>query len=717
MVLWALATVSTVQEAWTLRQLRQLSAQLSAPVDGVVASLRAERAAAAVLLARPGAGEQAELDRRKAGTESALRALRTGVALTSADIASLAPGVNERLGAIEQALSRLRAAEGTRDWQTAFTGYSDAIQEVFSLDAALANVQSGLPENAVLPLARLGEMLARQDAVMASAQAAGELTADQRRAFGDAVGGQRLLAGELSTGFDQAALPGYERLLSDDSYRSLTALQNEVLTDPGGRPVTSTVFAGQWGAAMETVNQDLGAVRASASASASAAAEQAGDSALTRGAVTVTLGLLAVVLALVISVRIGREHVLELVGLRDSALELARNRLPKAMRRLRAGEKIDVDDVPVVPPGDGEIGEVGSALNAVQGAALRAAAERAELLTGVSGVFVTLARRSQSLVHRQLSLLDTMERRIEDPADLEDLFRLDHLAARMRRHAEGLIIMSGATPGRVWSEPVPLMTVLRAAVAEVEEFQRVEVRRMADVAVQGSAVADLTHMVAELVENATSFSPPNTTVLVNGEPVGAGFVVEIEDRGLGMRPESMAEANRRISEAHQLDLFDSDQLGFFVISRLANRQGITVTLRRSAYGGTTAVLLLPSSILTTIAEPKALVRSGAATRQPAAVAAAPEPERAPAAPDPDRPPPDPPRQARQLAPGSDGPPPTADGETGGLPRRRRQASLAPGLRTATERSPGPAPAPQGSPEQARATMSALQRGFIRGRNE
>ncbi|PXY30272.1 hypothetical protein BAY59_13790 [Prauserella coralliicola] len=715
MVLWALATVSTVQDAWTLRQARELTTQLSVPVDGLVGGLRAERAAAAVLLARPDAGAEAELDRRRADTEAALHALRTGVALTSADIASLAPHVSERLGAIEEALTRLRASEGARDWQAAFTGYSTAIQEVFSLDATLANVQSGLPENAVLPLARLGEMLARQDAVVTSARAAGELTADQGRAFGDAVGAQRLLATDLSTGFEPAALPGYERLLADDSYRSLTALQDEILTDPAGSAAAGTAFGGRWSAAMESVSRDLGAVRAAASASASAAAEQAGDSALTRGAVTVSLGLLAVVLALVISVRIGRQHVLELVRLRDSALELARNRLPRAMQRLRAGEKIDVDDVPVVPPGDGEIGEVGSALNAVQGAALRAAAERAELLTGVSGVFVTLARRSQSLVHRQLSLLDTMERRIEDPADLEDLFRLDHLAARMRRHAEGLIIMSGATPGRVWSEPVPLLTVLRAAVAEVEEFQRVEVRRMPDVAVQGSAVADLTHMVAELVENATSFSPPNTTVLVHGEPVGAGFVVEIEDRGLGMRPESMAEANRRIAEAHQLDLFDRDQLGFFVISRLANRQGISVTLRRSAYGGTTAVLLLPNSILTTIAEPEAPVRGAVVTRQPAAVAAAPEPT--PAGPAPDRPPPAPPRPARQLAPGPESPPPIVDGETGGLPRRRRQASLAPGLRTETERSAGPAPAPQGSPEQARATMSALQRGFIRGRNE
>ncbi|KDN81859.1 putative two-component system sensor kinase [Kitasatospora cheerisanensis KCTC 2395] len=310
------------------------------------------------------------------------------------------------------------------------------------------------------------------------------------------------------------------------------------------------------------------------------------------------LGLVAVLAALLVSVRIGRGLVAELHALRNSALELAGRKLPATMRRLRSGEEVDVDaEVPAGAHGGDEIGQVHQALETVQRAAVTAAVERAEVLSGVSGVFVNLARRSQVLVHRQLTLLDAMERRTEDPAELDDLFRLDHLTTRMRRHAEGLIILSGAAPGRAWRKPVPLTDVVRAAVAEVEEYARVDVHRLPRAAVTGPAVADLTHLLAELVENATGFSPPHTKVHIRGEQVGTGYVVEIEDRGLGMGPEALADANRRIAAGEQVDLFDSDRLGLFVVSRLARRHGVRVALRPSAYGGTTAVVLLPTELL------------------------------------------------------------------------------------------------------------------------
>jgi hypothetical protein len=190
-----------------------------------------------------------------------------------------------------------------------------------------------------------------------------------------------------------------------------------------------------------------------------------------------------------------------------------------------------------------------------------------------------------------------MERRIEEPDHLEDLFRLDHLATRMRRHAEGLIILSGATPGRAWRHPVDLTDVVRAAAAEAEDYPRVEVRRMPRARVLGPVVADLTHLLAELIENATSFSPPHTRVVVGGEPVGSGFAIEIEDRGLGMSQEALREANRRTGESSGDDLFDSDRLGLFVVSRLARRHEVRVSLCASAYGGITAVVLIPSGVM------------------------------------------------------------------------------------------------------------------------
>ncbi|PXY22675.1 sensor histidine kinase [Prauserella muralis] len=740
MVLWALATVSAVQNAWTTRQAAELGDGLATPVAGVVTALQQERAIAARHLARSDGGDRAELEQRQVRSDTALRSLADATAVASADIASLAADVGTRVDTLTQSVQRLREERTAvlnqrADWRATYDAYTGTIQDAFAVQRALADAQGGGSALPAVLLGQIGEQLAQQDAIATAAEAAGRMSAEQQQAFATAVGGQRTLTANLLPDLAEPQRAAYQRLLEGDPYRSLAGLQAGVVADPSGRAAPDAVAGGRWGSAIDPVTRDVAAIGTAQAATAAAETAAASRSALTQGGVTVVLGLLAVLLALVISVRIGRGLVVELVGLRNSALELANRRLPQAMRRLRAGEKIDVDaDVPVVPPGEGEVGQVGDALNAVQRAAIKAAAERAELLTGVSGVFVTLARRSQSLVHRQLSLLDTMERRTEDPSELEDLFRLDHLAARMRRHAEGLIIMSGAAPGRTWNKPVPLMTAVRSAVAEVEEFQRVEVRRMPDVAVRGSAVADLTHMIAELVENATSFSPPNTTVLVHGEPVGAGFVVEIEDRGLGMRPETMAEANRRIAEAHQLDLFASDQLGFFVISRLAHRQNITVTLRRSAYGGTTAVLLLPSSILT---HDEAIESSGelypavpATTTARAQVTRRPEamtgtlvlPEQAPPrSAEPIRQQAPAPRPERPSAPPPPPPPPVADPHddiTGGLPRRTRQASLAPGLRGEPgDDAPTPGAAPQASPEQARATMSALQQGFTRGRHD
>ncbi|MGW3464976.1 ATP-binding protein, partial [Streptomyces olivaceoviridis] len=312
----------------------------------------------------------------------------------------------------------------------------------------------------------------------------------------------------------------------------------------------------------------------------------------------VLLGLAAVAASLVISVRIGRALVVELVSLRNDALEIARRKLPEAMRRLRAGEEIDIRaEAPSGPQAEDETGQVAEALTTVHRAALRAAVERAELAGGISGVFVNLARRSQVLVHRQLSLLDSMERRSDDPDELSDLFRLDHLTTRMRRHAESLIILSGAAPGRAWRMPVSLTNVVRAAVSEIEDYARVEVRQFPEAYVIGAAVADLTHLLAEVVENAAQFSPPHTRVRVTGEPVGNGYALEVEDRGLGMGAETLAEANRRIEQSEALDLFDSDRLGLFVVSRLASRHDIKVHLRTSPYGGTTAVVLLPKALL------------------------------------------------------------------------------------------------------------------------
>ena len=222
---------------------------------------------------------------------------------------------------------------------------------------------------------------------------------------------------------------------------------------------------------------------------------------------------------------------------------------------------------------------------------------QARLRQGISDIFRNLARRSQSLLHRQLALLDAMERRAREPEELEDLFRIDHLTTRMRRHAESLIILSGDAPARAWRRPVPFVDVLRAAVAEVEDYTRIKVTANTQAAITGPAVADVIHMVAELAENAVVFSPPNTPVLISGDVVGRGFAVEIEDRGLGLSEERRAELNDLLENPPPFDLSGSDQLGLFVASQLAKKHNIRISLRGSPYGGTTAIVLIPNTLV------------------------------------------------------------------------------------------------------------------------
>ena len=268
--------------------------------------------------------------------------------------------------------------------------------------------------------------------------------------------------------------------------------------------------------------------------------------------------------------------------------------------RLRRGEDVDVAaEAPPLRTGGDEIGRVGQAFDLVRQTAIRAAVEEAKLRQGLNDVFRSLARRSQSLLHRQLTLLDQMERRATDPEALDDLFRLDHLTTRMRRHAEGLVILAGAPPGRAWSSPVRMVDVMRGAIAEVEDYARVSVATRSQAALAGSAVADVIHLLAELIENATTLSPPYTSVRVSGDTVANGFAIEVEDRGLGMSPQRLAELNERLASPPEFNPSDSEQLGLFVVSQLAKRHGIRVTLKASPYGGTAAIVLIPQHLVVT----------------------------------------------------------------------------------------------------------------------
>ncbi|WP_329388498.1 nitrate- and nitrite sensing domain-containing protein [Streptomyces sp. NBC_01351] len=771
LALWAFATVSTAQDMARLSLAHRVDTEIRTPVAAAVTELQAERRAAVRLLADPAADPGAALDQQVRRTEAAVRRLRLGDRHTVADSGGYRADIAIRLGAFVAAAEALGSARKDivarrASPEAAYEMYTGVVDAALAVGGALTGGQDaelGPDARVLLEFARAGELLSREDALLA---VPGPRTAETLRHLTGTIETRRALTAAASEDLPEAQRAAWQAVAKSAAYADLTAAEDRAL-DAGTTRDSRAVPAG-WEAAWSGVGASMHEIEEAAHAAAADRADPVTEGALSPAGAAVLLGLAAVAASLVISVRIGRALVVELVSLRNTALEIARRKLPQAMERLRAGEEIDVAaETPAGPPAEDEITQVGEALATVHRAALSAAVERAELASGVSGVFVNLARRSQVLVHKQLTLLDSMERRADDPNELGDLFRLDHLTTRMRRHAESLIILSGAAPGRAWRMPVPLTNVVRAAVSEIEDYPRIEVRQLAEAAVVGGAVADLTHLLAELIENAAQFSPPHTKVRVSGEPVGAGYVLEVEDRGLGMGRESLSEANRRIEQSEALDLFDSDRLGLFVVSRLSARHGVKVHLRTSPYGGTTAVVLLPNSMLQgaiTVGtpepapeppsasapeppaharnQPPARIRNQAPEAAPApapapkAVAGAEQPpamtvvrEEARGIPAANRTPaPQEPRPApvAPLRPRATGvapprtqptvPPPASVTE---LPRRVRQASLVPQLREApAPKAPAgsrlPEDPPGRSPEQARDRMAAYRAGWARG---
>jgi signal transduction histidine kinase len=407
---------------------------------------------------------------------------------------------------------------------------------------------------------------------------------------------QNLLADNLHQ-LNSADRATYDKYVSAQSATALTQLENTIVHAPAGHGLPS-VQELPWVSAVTAYSTGLGKALTQAANATTARAQSQADATYLQFFLAGGLGLLAVILSLLFSLLIGRGLVRQLGELRESALALANDRLPSVMRRLRDGETVDVAaEAPQVESSADEIDQVRQAFNIAARTAIEAAVDEANLRRGVSDVFRNLARRSQVLLHRQLRLLDGMERRATEPEQLEDLFRIDHLTTRMRRHAEGLIILSGESPGRGWRQPVPLVDVLRAAVAEVEDYTRIRVAVRTKAALAGAAVADVIHLIAELAENATVFSPPNTPVRIFGDIVGRGFAVEIEDRGLGIPEDRLAEINVNLSNPPAFDLSGTDRLGLFIAGRLARRQDIKITLCPSPYGGITAIVIIPLNLV------------------------------------------------------------------------------------------------------------------------
>jgi Nitrate and nitrite sensing/HAMP domain len=535
---------------------------------------RVDRAAAAFRAARPGLG-LAPGDAR----------LARAVAAASAELGRL-PG--RRLDADQLPIG---AAE-------ALTGYGRALERLRGVQAAVAaamehpELQRGMAT--LLEVAAAKEATSRERGLVAAALAAGGGlgAGDHDRLVAAIAVRDRELAraAASTTGAQRAGLAG-----TSQGVGRARSLERAALA--GRRPAAAA--GSEWYAALSAAVEGLRRVEASVAADLVTAGRAL--AARSRAAVR-DAGLLAAVVALLslgLADALGRSLLAPLGRLERTAVEAATRRLPGLAGRLQRGEPVDADTEagPVPVASRDEIGRAAAAFDNAQRVAVRIAAEQAALRRGAGETLVRMARRNQRLLDRQLALLDDLERGETDPELLDRFFQLDHLATRMRRNAESLVVLSSSGPARSWRRPVPVADLVRAAVAEVQDYQRVELLPMDDAAVAGEVGIDLVHLLAELLDNATGCSSPGTPVVVAGQAAGAGYLLEVEDRGHGMSDQDLAEANRRLADPPGEDVAPSGTLGFLVVARLAARHGIRVGLRHSQYGGVTALVALPGRLL------------------------------------------------------------------------------------------------------------------------
>ncbi|WP_050789818.1 nitrate- and nitrite sensing domain-containing protein [Streptomyces sviceus] len=324
------------------------------------------------------------------------------------------------------------------------------------------------------------------------------------------------------------------------------------------------------------------------------------DDARNSAIVNAVLVLAAVLAAFLLATWVARTMSTSMRLLSTSAHEIAGQRLPATLTQLTrtVPGRVDATVEPIPITTTDEIGEVARAFDHVHREAVRLAAEQALLRANINTILSNLARRNQSLIEGQLSMITQLEDREADPDQLENLFQLDHLATRVRRNGENLLVLSGEAPVQQWDQPTPLVDVLRAAVSEVEQYERIQLSGVPEIQIDGRAVNDLVHLLAELLENATTFSSPHAPVDVTAARLPDGrIMLEIHDQGIGLPPEEVAEVNRDLVEPPTVDAAISQRMGLFVVGRLADRHSIRVQLRPSAEGrGTTALVMLPDTV-------------------------------------------------------------------------------------------------------------------------
>jgi signal transduction histidine kinase len=560
-------------------------------------------------------GDGAGLQKAMTRTDTAIADITGIIGNTSGDQARVA-GASD-YDELFRGMGALLAARGQRaangDGMVILSGYNAVTGAVLEFDRSL--VGSFPDRNLTNTSLALGELQAVREQV-ALQQAIGTL-ALRNNALSDAARQMMIEAGvrldDQLGDFRSVAPPALrERYDTTVTGQDVTARQQMVEAARTLGPAQARFTADQWNAVSDTTTSQLTEVTQLAAADLRGGSNELAESVSDRAGLESVLLLAMVLLAVGVGGGLGRYLVRSVGLLRRAALDVAHNRLPAAVVSIRAGEtaKVAIDPVPVRTTE--EFGQLARAFDAVQEQAMRSAAEEAGLRSNLANIFTNLSRRSQGLVERQLRLMEQLEQKTDDPDQLSNLFKIDHLATRMRRNNENLMVLSGTGMLRRFTEPVPLPDVLRAAISEVEHYERAIVRSAPDVRVVGYAAGDLIRSVSELIENATAFSPPDSVVAIESRLRGDGSVmIDVLDEGVGMGEAELHEANLRVAGGGGVDVPISRQMGLFVVGRLTARHGVRVRLSMRGEAGLCASVLVPAGLVG-VDEPM-LVSVGAAS--------------------------------------------------------------------------------------------------------
>ncbi len=608
----ALATVRLItvgEGAYDATRAKALT-ELSVDISALTQDLHTERMAAAVYISSTGEAEAAAdaYNLRVRSTDERVQAYREERELFDelptavSDRVAAIDGHLETLDAIRQQVldrAQMAVAESALRYGVILTdlvAYGDGLAQLPG-DERLAEAR-----RAVAAFARAKTAVAEQESVAYTALSAGGFDEEQHSSFVATLTSQQ----EALLAFALAAEPWQRSFVENTISGDAVTLSDTVAVDIG-RSVgqQSLVSAAEASAAIGAVHDLMRWTEARLQAELLADTEQDRADVLRQAVIESLLVLLTLIIAVTLAVVLARSLNHSLHRLREGALAVANHDLPDAVRRLQSMEAVDeggVDEIvreirdPIRLTNQDEVGQVAVAFNVVHREAVRVAAEQAALRTSVSAMFLNLARRSQTLVDRMIGELDAIERGEEDPKRLARLFELDHLATRMRRNDENLLVLAGADSTAPRQEDALLVDVLRAAQSEVELYNRIEFGTVdTDVSVAAHVVNDAVRLVAELLDNATRFSPPNTTVVADGRRIRDYVLIQVEDRGLGLSDEQLESLNRRLTEPQSVDVATFRLMGLAVVSRLAERHSIRVELRRNVEGGIVAQVTLPTA--------------------------------------------------------------------------------------------------------------------------